>query len=108
MINQAKLDPQIKQTVVEALIKVVENAPTIISASNGNLSNSIAQSRFDIWMNYVNSILRITSRYVDASLCFTVRNNIQNIATQSGLDYATRTNDICQIILDFARKILYL
>lgn len=108
MTQNPKMDSQIKKTLVEALIKVVENAPTRTSAVNGNFSNSIIQSRFDIWINYVNSILQITSQYVDTSLYFTVRNNIQNTAMQSSLDYATRTNNICQIILDFARKILYL
>lgn len=128
MMNQSKLDPQIKQTVVDALIKVVENAPTKVLVNSpfgsypyitpsGSPYNplprslnpyEVTQSRFNIWINYVNSTLQIVSQYVDSSLSFSVQSNIQMIASQSGLDYATKTNNICQIILDFARKILYL
>lgn len=127
MINQPRMDPRIKQTMIDALIKVVESAPTRAIGSPFGYSPyntpysspynpqpippnpyEITQSRFDIWLNYVNSTLQITSQYVDPNLCFTVKNNIQMVALQPGLNLATKTNSICQILLDFARSLINL
>lgn len=127
MINQSKLDPQIKQTVVDALIKVVESAPT--RAINSPFGYSpyktpysspynpqsitpnpyeITQSHFDVWMNYVHSTLRIVSQYIDASLSYTVQKKIQMVVLQPGLNLASKINNICQILLDFARSLINL
>lgn len=119
MTQKSKLDSQIKKTIVEALIKVVENAPTRPTNLNYGYSNynnsfpnfnpyQVTQSRFNVWIDYVHSILRLTSQYVDANLCFSVQSNIQSIVMQPTSDYNSKTNNICQLILDFAQSIIQL
>lgn len=126
-MNEPKIDPRIKQTMIDALIKVVESAPTrAINSSfgyspyNTPYSNpyspqpmiqkpyEITQSHFDVWMNYVHSTLRIVSQYIDASLSYTVQKKIQMVVLQPGLNLASKINNICQILLDFARSLINL
>lgn len=99
------LDQRIKQTIIDALMKVVDGAPT---RNYTAYQYGITQASFDIWMNYVNSTMNITARYIDMNLCISFQNRIQQITFQNTTDYAAKINSICQILLDLARQIIYL
>lgn len=106
-----KMDYQTKSMIVDALTKLVEEAPTKSAVPYTLQPNPyvISKERFDIWTNYIFSVLQIISSYVDISICVT---NINSIIMQPKLndkyEYAAQVNSICHIILDFAQKILYL
>lgn len=90
--------------IVDAVTNVVKSAPT---KQNNSLFNGVTQESFDIWMRYVNSVLKITSQYIDINLIYPLNTQIQNIVMQNK-DNFSKTNDICDILLNFARTIIYL
>lgn len=90
--------------IVDAVTNVVKSAPT---KQNNSLFNGVTQESFDIWMRYVNSVLKITSQYIDINLIYPINTQIQNIVMQNK-DNFSKTNDICDILLNFARTIIYL
>lgn len=97
------MDHQVKKMILDAFIKTVDNAPT---RKNTFYQQDITEANFNNWMNYVDSVFQITSQYLDTNLLIVAYNSIQNIAMQSNMDYASKTNAICRQILDFARRIL--
>lgn len=99
------MDQKIKKTIIDALMKVVDSAPT---RNNWFSQQGVTEDSFNSWMNYVNSVFQITSQYLDANLLFAAYNSIQTITMQTNMDYASKTNAICQQILNFARSILNL
>lgn len=98
------MDHQTKMMIVDAVTNVVKSAPT---KQNNSLFNDVTQESFDIWMRYVNSVLKITSQYIDINLIYPINTQIQNIVMQNK-DNFSKTNDICDILLNFARTIIYL
>lgn len=98
------MDHQTKMMIVDAVTNVVKSAPT---KQNNSLFNGVTQESFDIWMRYVNSVLKITSQYIDINLIYPLNTQIQNIVMQNK-DNFSKTNDICDILLNFARTIIYL
>lgn len=99
------LDQQIKTTIINALTRVVNSAPT---QNYAMYQYGITKADFDIWINYVNSTINITARHVDANLCMNVQNNIYQVVIQNTMDYTAKIDSICQILLNFARQIIYL
>lgn len=97
------MNREIKKLIIEALIEVVSNAPTKTPAFNQENST---KPIFDVWMNYANSVLQITSQHVNKELFSAVYSSIQSIAIRTDLDYNTKTITICQHILNFARAII--
>lgn len=118
------MDHQIKTMIVDALMKIVDSAPTknpyqqyvteqLWQTQNPYQANKIQRSTvskdsFDIWMNYIFSVLKITEQYIDSGLYLSVCNQIQSVALHADIDYTKKTYEICRILLEFARKILYL
>ena len=99
------MNHQTKKMILDAFIKTVDSAPT---RRNSFYQQGVTKESFEIWLNYVNSVFHITSDYIDANSIYGAYNTIQNIAMQSNMDYASKTNAICQQILSFARSILNL
>ena len=103
------MDYQAKYMIVNALTKIVDDAPTRSTTQYMPYSqtNNITKERFDIWINYIFSVMKIICSYVDVNACLS---SIQNIIIQPNLnnEYSSQVNSICQIILEFARSILYL
>ena len=103
------MDYQTKTMIVDALTKLVDEAPTKSSIQFTSYSQAyiVTKERFDIWVKYIFSIMKIISSYVDVSICLS---NINVIIMQpnSNNEYASQVNAICRVILDFARTILYL
>lgn len=97
------MNPQTKKMIIEALIQVVESAPTKQGAFN---NREITKEIFEIWMDYVNSVFRIISQYISNDSFFTAYNGIQNIVMRHDVNYTTKTYMICQNVLDFARIII--
>ena len=129
------MEQHTKQMVIDALIKVVNDAPTqptkdgispLIAGGIGvaatisfpliasflvpsvatymaGKKNDISQNTFDIWTKYMFSILEIISRYVNVEPCLLRINGILN---QKSMSYAKQTNEICKVLLDFARSVL--
>ena len=65
------MDYQTKTMVVNALTKLVDEAPTK-SAVQFTLypqTYVVTKERFDIWVKYIFSIMQIISSYVDVSIC---------------------------------------
>lgn len=102
------MDYQTKTMVTNALIKLVDNAPTMTAYQYTTYpQNYITKERFDIWVNYIFSVMKIISSYVDVNECLS---SINKVIMQPNLnnEYSSQVNSICQIILNFARSILYL
>lgn len=99
------MDQKIKKTIIDALMKVVDSAPT---RNNWFSQQDVTEDSFNSWMNYVNSVFQITSQYLNTNSLFAIYSSIQTIAMQTNMDYVSKTNAICQRILDFARSILNL
>ena len=103
------MDYKIKNMIVNALIGVVDNAPTKTTMQFATYppSSMVNKERFDAWIRYINSVMQVTSSYVDVSGCVS---NINTVVMQPNPnnEYASKVNNICQIVLDFARAILYL
>lgn len=102
------MDYQTKDMIINALMKVVKNAPTNSTNQYAVYSPyqktyDITKEQFDIWINYVYSILKIISSYVDVNTCLS---HISNIIADPYDAYASKINTICQKILDFARTII--
>lgn len=104
------MDYQVKNMIVNALTKIVDDAPTKHNVQyymSYPKNYGISKESFDIWTNYIFSVMKIISSYVDVSICFS---NINSIIMQPcpNNEYSSQVNTICHIILDFAQKILYL
>lgn len=109
---------QIKKTIIDALMRVVDSAPTRSNSQyNPYQTNSlygietskpyeITDESFKIWINYVFSVLNIAAQQVNSNLSYSVNKQIQRILYQEGADNATKTIEICRIILNYARSIL--
>lgn len=130
------MDHQIKTMIVNAIMNVVDSAPTnskrphepIFQPVNPyqqlspkpifqpespytqliNSQTTVSKSSFDIWMNYVFSVLKIAEPYINPYLYLATLNGIQNVSTKVNSDYTNKTLEVCKIILDFARQILNL
>lgn len=104
-----RMDHQTKIMIVDALTKLVDEAPTksVVQFTSYPQTYVVTKERFDIWVNYIFSTMQIISSYIDVRICLS---NINNIIMQpnSSNEYASQVNAICHIILDFARTILYL
>lgn len=119
------LNQQIKKTIVNALMKVVDSAPTRSNSQYKNLYTSgysyqpnmaykqgyteqyrVSNEKFKIWIDYVFSVLNIADQHIDSSISYSVRQKIQNIMALNSLDNTSKTIEICKIILDYARSII--
>lgn len=102
------MDHQTKTMIVNALIKIVDDAPTRSTAQYTSYLQKYAVNKdsFDIWVRYIFSIMQIISSFVDVSGCVS---NINHVIQQQNPDneYSSQVYSICQIILNFARTILY-
>lgn len=98
------MDHQTKMMIVDAIINVVDSAPT---RQNDNTYIEVTEESFEIWMKYVNAVLQITSQHLVSNLTFTVNSEIQNILSQSN-GYAKKTLDICKVLLNFGKSVLRL
>ncbi|EFB76231.1 hypothetical protein [Subdoligranulum variabile] len=103
------MDYQTKNMIINTLTKIVEDAPTKPTVKYGMTSPAytVSGESFGIWINYIFSVMQIISSYVDVNTCLTSINNVVQ-QPNSNNDYSLQVNTICQIILDFARTILYL
>lgn len=116
MTQQPMMDQQIKKTILDALMNVVDSAPTKARNyyahfnNHPSMSNSydVTPEQFNIWINYINSTLQIISQYIGMGLYMTIRNDISALANQSSANYTQRTFDICDRLLNFAQTIIYL
>lgn len=134
--HQTMLNQQIKKTIIDALMNVVDSAPTnskkpyepifqpgnpyqqlspkpIFQPENpytqlANSQTTVSKSSFDIWMNYVFSVLKIAEPYINPYSYLATFNKIQNVSLKVNSDYTNKTLEVCKIILDFARQILNL
>lgn len=99
------MDQRIKNTIIDAIMNVIKSAPTQNPAIR---QHGINQRNFDIWLNYVNSTMQITSRHIEINLYLTVQNNIQQVVLQQGADYTSKIDTICKILFNFIQNIIYL
>lgn len=105
-----RMDYQAKKMVIDALMKAVDSAPIKTNSRylgeylNGTTSHHIVtKENYDIWRDYVSSILKITSRYVNVDPCLMF---IKQIDMQSGINYNDKIVLICQKLLELAKSIL--
>lgn len=103
------MDYQTKNMIVKALTKIVDDAPTkpVVKYTPYPQPYIVTKDRFDIWINYIFSVMDIISSYVDVSGCLFKINNV-TMQSNSSNEYFSQVNSICKIILEFARSILYL
>lgn len=87
-----KMDHQLKTMFVNALIKVVEEAPIE------------HEEMFNDWVNYAFTIVQIISQYIDASEIISAMDAI--IQSNANSECNSKLKAICCLILDFANVIL--
>ena len=120
------MNHQTKTMIVDAIMKVVDSAPTKaqyayqqyateyvnqpgnLYRSNVTYQTGVSKASFDVWMNYIASVLNLVAQHIGSSQQLAVLNHVQNIALQTDIDYNQKTTAICQVLLEFARRILYL
>ena len=112
------LNQQIKKTIVDALMKVVDSAPTISNSPKLYANDYLtyrqgyakqyrtSDENFQSWIDYVFSVLKIVAQHIDSNLSYSVYKEIYNIAYRNSVDNASKTIEICRIILDYAHKIV--
>lgn len=103
------MNHQVKTMLVDALMKVVDNAPT----KSASYSQDIPIANFNSWINYIYSILKIFADDLNPGDYAMICNNIQNVVNEpynSGNQMILRdkTLKICQLVLNFARQVLYM
>lgn len=102
------MEHQAKKMIVNALINVVDDAPTSPTSRSYQLQQKpygVTRDSFDIWLQYVYSIMKIISAYVNVDECVA---DINNIVAQQNAGYNMKTISICERILDFAKTVLSL
>lgn len=100
------MDYQTKTMIVNALTRIVDEAPTKPIAPYTQ-PYGVTKERFDIWVNYIFSVMSIISSYVDVSNCLLAINNVTKEPNFNN-EYSLQVNSICKIILEFARSVLNL
>lgn len=105
------MDYQRKQIIVEALIKVVQSSPEMQLQINSsvffeNQGPDISMQEFNIWINYVNSVLKITFDYTGLNCVLVAQMNIMRLASQNELPYRQRVFQIKNEILGLTQEIL--
>ena len=129
------LNPQIKKTIINALMKVIDSAPNMPNKQYNSYmsnyypqdlyqtketyghkytyqsdmiypSNNVTNESFEIWINYVFSVLKITAQQIDSNISYDVYQQIKTIVSQNNEDNSSKTINICRIILNYAQNIL--
>lgn len=100
-----------KQIIVKAFINLLQSSPIIqqrIGIPNyGNYQNiDISKQEFDIWMNYVYSVLDVTYQYTGLYDVTLTKMNITSLSMQNELSYKQRIIEINDEINVLAQKIL--
>ncbi len=103
------MNHQVKTMLVDALMKVVDNAPT----KSVSYSQDIPIANFNSWINYIYSILKIFENDLNPGDYMMICNDIQSILnapynSNSQMILRDKTVKICQLLLNFARSILYM
>lgn len=106
------MDHKTKMMLVDALTDVVKNSPTksVNTYSYGTPYTSgfpynVTKEQLDIWLKYIYGVLQITSQYVDVNSCLF---QIQQINMELNMPPVNKVIKISEVLLDFARKILYM
>lgn len=116
------MNHQIKTTIVEALMKVVESAPTRAIQQHQYYQMGYQQAyqsdmmyqtmvgvsaeSFGAWIEYVRSVLAAVEPYVDDYSLQMLNNRIITVVAQPENGYEFKTNTICQMILEYARNVV--
>ncbi len=103
------MNHQVKTMLVDALMKVVDNAPT----KSVSYSQDIPRANFKVWIDYIYSILKIFADDLNPRDYVMICNDIQNIVnaphnSNSQMILRDKTLKICQLLLNFARRVLYM
>lgn len=102
---------QNRQFVIDTLVKLADSSPikkaypNIIYGKAGN-SYDISQQEFDIWINYINSVLDILAGYINPLEMSLIKTQIRNIASQNELTCAMRALNVERELLNLAQNIL--
>ena len=105
------MDYQRKQIIVQALIKLVQSSPEVRPQMSspyfsGNQNHDILMQEFNIWLNYVNSVLEVTYDYTGLNIVLVVQMNIMRLSSQNQLLYKQRVLQINNEILGLMQAIL--
>lgn len=105
------MDYQRKQIIVQALIKLVQSSPEVqpqISSPYflGDPNHDILMQEFNIWINYVNDVLKVTYDYTGLETVLVVQMNIMRFSSQNELLYKQRVFQIKNEILGLTQTIL--
>lgn len=100
---------QSRQMAIDALLKLVKAAPKIpLEYPNYGQYQSldISMQEFDTWLNYVNSILKISYDHMRLDIIMTANFKIMQIASQNEIYYIQRVEQIKNQIINLAQGIL--
>lgn len=100
------MDYQIKETVVKALIKLVESAPKLQPRQGVSQINDITPQEFWTWHNYIKSVFKISYDYTGLIDFLQEEVQIMQLASNSSASFIQRVYSINDVILNLSRKIL--
>lgn len=106
------MDHKTKMMLVDALTDVVKNSPIKPNANSSygvshvsDFLYNVTKEQLDVWLKYIYGVLNITSEYVDVGECSL---QIHQINMELNMPPVNKVIKISEVLLDFARKILYM
>lgn len=105
---------QTTKMLVDMIFNVIDRAPNnqnspyqgTINYQHNNLSNAFVDKQvYNIWVDYVKSILEIISNYVDVSKYV---DNINRLGIDGNNNYVSKINEICNMLLNLAEMIVHM
>lgn len=102
---------QSKQIVIDALIKVINAAPGVYSQRKylypQTCQNSdVSMQEFNTWLDYANQIIDISYNHIGYNAILTTKIKIGQLASQYGISFIQRVDQIKQELLNLAQLIL--
>lgn len=104
---------EVKKILFDALMNVIDDSPTIKknqanmrNATAYNIELNVTQDEFNVWIDYMFSTLKIISKYIEAYVYETARNQIQGIIEDSQTILANKVLEIDQVLLNLAKNIV--
>lgn len=105
------MDYERKQIIINALIQLLQSSPDMRQLKNTSnyveyQNFDISKQEFDIWMNYVNSVIDVTYQYTALYAVLLTKKNIMSLSVQNELPYMQRIKKINDEIIGLTQEIL--
>jgi len=105
------MNNQSKQIVIDALIKVINAAPTLYPQQNyayiqAYPNSDVPMQEFNTWINYANQILDISYNHIKLDAILSTKIIICQLASQYNLSNMQRIDQVKQEFIKLVQTIL--